>query len=228
MSEVLSPGLGICTSWNWCSRPVAYGSFLAIIASGAAIHCSSHSRGRLVVTPFRSGPTRAPLPTVWQATHFFWNICWPACASVPAAFATVGSAAHMPAIVATATMDSHRRDARGFSLMIRRPQIYIIGGGKLMLHYKGLSLVIRRPSDDRRRKFKLMLDGWLENARGNTYFFRILSSAGATAELEARRLLRLGPEYSRHACAHRQAGARRCRAVHAAEAAKRPLSKPRP
>jgi hypothetical protein len=72
--------------------------------------------------------------------HFSWNICWPAAASVPAAFATAGNAAHMPAIVAsaTATMDNHRRNARGFSLMIRRPQIHMIGGGKLIL-----SLVIR-------------------------------------------------------------------------------------
>lgn len=41
-----------------------------------------------------------------------------------------------------------------------------------------------------------MLDRWLENARGNTYFFRIfisadrgMVSAATVAELEARRLL---------------------------------------
>jgi hypothetical protein len=29
--------------------------------------------------------------------------------------------------------------------MIRRPQIHMIGGGKLMLDFRGLSLVIRHP-----------------------------------------------------------------------------------
>jgi len=82
---------------------------------------------------------------VVAASQFSWNICWPAAASVPAAFATVGSAAHMPAIVASATPDNHRRDVRGFLLMIRRPQIHMIGGGKLMLDFRGLSLVIRHP-----------------------------------------------------------------------------------
>jgi hypothetical protein len=76
--------------------------------------------------------------------------------------------------------------------MIRRPQIHMIGGGRLCWT-AGLSLVIRRPSHDRRRWFISMLDRRMENARVNTYFFRILLSADRgtisaeiMAELEAR------------------------------------------
>jgi hypothetical protein len=54
---------------------------------------------------------------VWQATHFSWNICLPASASFPAAFATAG--AHIAAaIVARETMDIDRQFVMSFSFVI--------------------------------------------------------------------------------------------------------------
>ena len=38
----------------------------------------SHSRSRAAVTPRRSGPTRSPLPIVWQAAQWLRNVYFPA------------------------------------------------------------------------------------------------------------------------------------------------------
>src|SRR5436189_58066 len=38
---------------------------------------ASHSRSRAAVTPARSGPIRSPLPIVWHAAQWLWNLYWP-------------------------------------------------------------------------------------------------------------------------------------------------------
>src|SRR5919204_4530533 len=55
------------------NNAVAMGSPASTARCDDRIHDRSHARWRRSVTPFRSGPTRSPLPYVWQALHFFAN-----------------------------------------------------------------------------------------------------------------------------------------------------------
>jgi len=64
----MSSGLNVSASAAATRSPEA------ISACGDAIHAVSQPRGRRSVTPARSGPTRRPPPTVWQALHLRANV----------------------------------------------------------------------------------------------------------------------------------------------------------
>src|SRR5947209_12732347 len=66
-SSPLRRRLGIWMRLYFLKSAMASGSLAASSLSGSAIMRVSHLRLRTAATPWRSGPTLSPWPTVWQA-----------------------------------------------------------------------------------------------------------------------------------------------------------------